>query len=68
LTTAIVKEKPSTSMEKPSAKSKNTKHNAHHVVSAWASEKQITLGEITVEEKSNEITRRLHEVKLIQQL
>lgn len=36
--------------------SKNTIHKAYHVVSAWVSENQITLGEITVEEKSNEIT------------
>ena len=36
--------------------SKNDSHNAYHVVSAWVSENQITLGEITVDEKSNEIT------------
>ena len=36
--------------------SKNTAHEAYHVVSAWVSENQITLGEITVDEKSNEIT------------
>jgi predicted transposase YbfD/YdcC len=36
--------------------SKNTAHKAYHVVSAWVSENQITLGEITVDEKSNEIT------------
>jgi predicted transposase YbfD/YdcC len=36
--------------------SKNTKHKAYHVVSAWVSENQITLGEITVDEKNNEIT------------
>ncbi len=34
----------------------NAKHKAYHVVSAFAAENQITLGEITVEEKSNEIT------------
>lgn len=36
--------------------SKNSAHKAYHVVSAWVSENQITLGEIVVEEKSNEIT------------
>ncbi|MDR2707738.1 MAG: ISAs1 family transposase [Nitrososphaerota archaeon] len=35
--------------------SKNTQHKAYHVVSAWVSENQITLGEITVDEKNNEI-------------
>ncbi|MDR2525624.1 MAG: ISAs1 family transposase [Oscillospiraceae bacterium] len=36
--------------------SKNAEHGAYHVVSAWVSENQITLGEIVVDEKSNEIT------------
>ena len=36
--------------------SKNAAHKAYHVVSAWVSENQITLGEIVVDEKSNEIT------------
>jgi len=36
--------------------SKNASHDAYHVVSAWVSESQITLGEIVVDEKSNEIT------------
>lgn len=36
--------------------SANNEHKAYHVVSAFASENQITLGEITVAEKSNEIT------------
>ena len=36
--------------------SANTNHKAYHVVSAFAAENQITLGEITVDEKSNEIT------------
>ena len=36
--------------------SKNSQHKAYHVVSAWVSENQITLGEIKTEEKSNEIT------------
>lgn len=31
-------------------------HRAYHVVSAFVAENQITLGEVTVEEKSNEIT------------
>ena len=31
-------------------------HKAYHVVSAFVAENQITLGELTVEEKSNEIT------------
>lgn len=34
----------------------NAKHKAYHVVSAFVAQSQITLGEITVEEKSNEIT------------
>jgi predicted transposase YbfD/YdcC len=36
--------------------SKNNEHNAYHVVSAWVSENQISLGEIVVDDKSNEIT------------
>jgi predicted transposase YbfD/YdcC len=36
--------------------SKNAQHKAYHVVSAWVSEHRITLGELAVEEKSNEIT------------
>ena len=36
--------------------SKNEEHRAYHVVSAFVAENQITLGEITVTEKSNEIT------------
>ena len=34
----------------------NNKHKAYHVVSAFAAENQLTLGEICVEEKTNEIT------------
>ena len=34
----------------------NTEHKAYHVVSAFVAENQITLGEIVVDEKSNEIT------------
>lgn len=34
----------------------NSTHKAYHVVSAFVAENQITLGEITVDEKSNEIT------------
>lgn len=37
-------------------RSKNASHKAYHVVSAFVAENQITLGEVTVEEKSNEIT------------
>ena len=33
----------------------NDKHKAYHVVSAWVAENQITLGQLTTEEKSNEI-------------
>ena len=33
----------------------NTEHKAYHVVSAFVAENQITLGEIVVDEKSNEI-------------
>ena len=36
--------------------SKNEKHSAYHVVSAWVAEAHITLGELAVEEKGNEIT------------
>ena len=36
--------------------SANKSHKAYHVVSAFVAENQITLGEITVDEKSNEIT------------
>lgn len=36
--------------------SKNKSHKAYHVVSAFVAENQLTLGEITTEEKSNEIT------------
>ena len=36
--------------------SKSHDHKAYHVVSAFVAENQITLGEITTEEKSNEIT------------
>lgn len=34
----------------------NDKHRAYHVVSAFVAENHLTLGEITVEEKTNEIT------------
>ena len=34
----------------------NSTHKAYHVVSAFVAENQITLGEIVVDEKSNEIT------------
>ena len=34
----------------------NDKHRAYHVVSAFVSENQLTLGKICVEEKTNEIT------------
>jgi predicted transposase YbfD/YdcC len=36
--------------------SANKEHKAYHVVSAFVAENQITLGEICVDEKSNEIT------------
>ena len=36
--------------------SENKDHRAYHVVSAFVAQSQITLGEITVEEKTNEIT------------
>ena len=36
--------------------SKNKNHKAYHVVSAFVAENHITFGEITVDEKSNEIT------------
>jgi len=36
--------------------SQNAAHKAYHVVSAWVSENQITLGEVAVDGKSNEIT------------
>jgi predicted transposase YbfD/YdcC len=34
----------------------NSQHRAYHVVSAWANEHGITLGQVAVDEKSNEIT------------
>lgn len=34
----------------------NTEHKAYHVVSAWVAENQITLGQLEISEKSNEIT------------
>lgn len=34
----------------------NGKHKAYHVISAFVAENQITLGELSVEEKTNEIT------------
>ena len=36
--------------------STNAEHSAYHVVSAWVNENNITLGELAIEEKSNEIT------------
>lgn len=36
--------------------SKSKEHKAYHVVSAFVSDNHITLGEVTVNEKSNEIT------------
>jgi predicted transposase YbfD/YdcC len=36
--------------------SRNAEHKAYHVVSAWVAENQITLGQLKVEEKTNEIT------------
>lgn len=36
--------------------SKNARHNAYHVVSAFVRENRLTLGELKTEEKSNEIT------------
>lgn len=35
--------------------SANAQHKAYHVVSAWVSENQITLGQLVAEEKTNEI-------------
>ncbi len=34
----------------------NQRHRAYHIISAFVAENQLTLGEVTVEEKSNEIT------------
>lgn len=34
----------------------NAKHKAYHVISAFVAESQLTLGELTVEEKTNEIS------------
>jgi predicted transposase YbfD/YdcC len=34
----------------------NAEHKAYHVVSAWVAENQITLGQLNVDEKTNEIT------------
>lgn len=41
-------------MVKPICKSGNEKHRAYHVISAFIAENQIILGELTVEEKTNE--------------
>ncbi len=38
------------------AETQSTKHKAYYVISAFAAENQLTLGELTVEEKTNEIT------------
>lgn len=45
--------------------SENANHKAYHVVSAFVAENQITLGEVTVSEKSNEITAVPELLKLI---
>jgi hypothetical protein len=34
----------------------NSEHKAYHIVSAWVAENQMALGQIKVEEKTNEIT------------
>ena len=34
----------------------NASHKAYHVVSMWVGENALTLGELAVDEKSNEIT------------
>lgn len=34
----------------------NDKHKAYHVISAFVAENHLTLGELSVEEKTNEIT------------
>jgi len=36
--------------------SRRATHDPYHVVSAWATEKSLTLGQVTVDNKSNEIT------------
>jgi predicted transposase YbfD/YdcC len=36
--------------------SRNAAHQAYHVVTAWVSENYVTLGDVAVDEKSNEIT------------
>lgn len=36
--------------------SKNAAHSAYHVLSAWVNENSITLGELEIEDKHNEIT------------
>lgn len=41
---------------KTACSSGNDYHTAYHIVSAWASEYGITLGQVSVDEKSNEIT------------
>lgn len=35
---------------------KNGSHKAYHIISAFAAENQLVLGELVTEEKSNEIT------------
>lgn len=36
--------------------SRRAEHDPYHVVSAWVKDKSLTLGQVTVEDKSNEIT------------
>jgi len=43
----------------------NEEHDALHVVSAWVGETRLTLGEVVVDEKSNEITAIPQLLKLI---
>lgn len=43
----------------------NAQHKAYHVISAFVAETQITLGELAVEEKTNEIAAVLEFLDLI---
>jgi len=50
---------------KTSRGSADNEHTAYHIVSAWAGENGLTLGQVVVDEKSNEITAIPELLKLL---
>lgn len=50
---------------KTSRGSANNEYSAYHIVSAWAGEQGLTLGQVVVDEKSNEITAIPELLKLL---